>query len=568
MDECRWEVAATSEKNVQQLIEATGFTRPAAIALSCRGITAATVDGFLHPLLNRLTDPYALPGTHEAAKRLWEAVHRGERILIHGDYDTDGITAAALLSWVLRQNGGNTLCVLPHRIDDGYGLTPDSIDKALAEKFNLLVTVDCGITSYDAVASALAHGLDVIVTDHHTPGTQKLSATAIVNPKLPGSPPECADLAGVGVAFKVCHAFLKYGREHGLGGGQTDLRTGLDLVAIGTVADIVPLLHENRILVQHGLKVLGRQHRPGLHALCEMSGVRDVMRASDITYRLAPRLNAAGRMGDPAESLSLLQANSMADATALARALEKHNKQRQQIEEQTLVAAEEQISALPDLSARRTIVVWDEQWHQGVVGIVASRLARRYCRPAFVLTRDSDGQFVGSGRSVRQINLVDLLETCRDVLTRFGGHTMAAGLSLPAAQMETFCRRLEESAHTAIQAEEIVPVQEVCGQVSLAELTSAFFEQVELLEPFGHSNPEPVFVTHGVWPERQNVVAQKHTRGAIADASGARMDFIAFNRLVADMPQPPWSLVYAPQLNRFAGRCTPQARVLDVREAR
>ena len=562
-----WQEAENSGALIQDLMDAAGVSRAIAVVLACRDIAPDQVEYFLRPDLRKLSDPYALPGTLAAARRLWEAIHLGQRILVHGDYDTDGITAAVLLASVLRENGADVECFLPHRIDDGYGLTRESIDKAAAEGYSLLVTVDCGITSYDAARAAHEHGLELIVTDHHEPGPDELCATAVVDPKLPGTDSSATDLAGVGVAFKVCHAFVKYGREHGFGGVGTDLRLGLDLVAIGTVADIVPLLRENRPLVKYGLTVLNRQQRPGVHALCEIAGVRDHVRASDITYRLAPRLNAAGRMGDPTDSLKLLQATSMAQATALARSLDKQNKKRQQVEEEAVKQAESQIAERYDLELDRAIVVWDEKWHQGVVGIVASRLARRYHRPCVVLTRDTNSQFTGSGRGVRRLNLVSLLEKCRGTLTRFGGHAMAAGLSLESESLKAFCKAFGEAVGQVLGLEAMRPQLDICGRVPFAEITGDFFGELEQLAPFGHGNPEPVFVTSGVYPEQARRVGNCHTRGIARDHSGCRMDFIAFEREPEQLPKPPWRLAYVPQMNRFGGRLTPQARVTDVQPA-
>ena len=565
MDEYVWDVAPGEAARVQELMDVAAVSRPTALVLATRGITPQTVAAFLDPSLQHLSDPFDLPGTRQAAERLWRAILNGERILVHGDYDTDGITAAALTSWVLRRNGADTECYLPHRIDDGYGLTVESIEKACADKCRLLLTVDCGITSYAAIRMARERGLDVIITDHHMPGTEPMDAHTVVDPKLPGAAPEVQDLAGVGVAFKVCHAFIKYGRQHGLGGEDTDLRQGLDLVALGTVADIVPLLHENRLLVKHGLAVLARQQRPGVHALCEIAGIRQALCTADITYRLAPRLNATGRMGDPTDSLRLLEADSMVDAFALARSLDDHNRQRQLIEEEVVQSAEAQIVRIYDLEKCRAIVVWSDLWHQGVVGIVASRLARRYNRPAVVLTRDPSGQYTGSARSVRRISLVDLLEQCRHSLVRFGGHAMAAGLSMEAHLLPDFCRDFECAVGLVLGADAMRAQLEISGEVRLDELTEQFFAELERLQPFGHSNPEPMLLTRHVVPERRVLIGKTHTKGILRDAHGGKLPFIAFGRLPEEFPEPPWDVVYTPQLNRFNGTETAQLRLLDVR---
>lgn len=565
MEEYIWDLAETNVDNINALMNESNVTRPVALVLENRGIKPEQVADFLYPSLANISDPYILPGTKKAAERLWEAIHAGQRILIHGDYDTDGITASALVAWVLRRNGGIVSCYLPHRIDDGYGLTIESITKTHASQCDLVLTVDCGITSYEAVQLAHEKQLDLIITDHHTPGPEPITAIAVVDPKLPGAPVDIQELAGVGVAFKVCHAFLKYGREHGFGGEDTDLRQGLDLVALGTVADIVPLLYENRILVKHGLKILAGKQRPGVHALCEISGVGEDMVTTDITYRLAPRINATGRLGDPTDSLKLLEADSMTDASELARKLDEQNRERQAIEETVVQEAEEQIARQYDLNTTRSIVVWNDHWHQGVVGIVASRLTRKYHRPSVVLTRDPQGQFTGSARSIRRLNLVDLLGECHDSLMRFGGHAMAAGLSLEEAKLGEFCKQFDDAVKRVLGIESMKPVISICGEVNFHELDDVFFQELQLLEPFGHGNPEPVFVSYNVTPERRTAAGRSHTRGSIRDANGTRMQFIAFGRTPDAFPPPPWDIVYSPHINRYNGMASPQLRIMDIK---
>lgn len=565
MEEYIWEMSANNDARVQALITESGVTRPIALVLDMRGIGPEKMRDFLSPSLSDIGDPYLLPGTREASERLWRAIRNGQRILIHGDYDTDGITASALLAWVLRRNGGNVECYLPHRIDDGYGLTVESITKTHASQCDLLITVDCGITSYEAVALARSRNLDLIITDHHTPGPEPLEALAVVDPKLPGAPVEIQELAGVGVAFKICHAFLKYGREHGYGGEDTDLRQGLDLVALGTVADIVPLLHENRILVRHGLRVLAGKQRPGIHALCEIAGVNEELATGDITYRLAPRINATGRLGDPSDSLRLLEADNMVDAANLARVLDEQNRERQIIEEEVVQGAEAQIERRYNLDTTRSLVVWNDGWHQGVVGIVASRLTRKYHRPSVVLTRDPQGQFTGSARSIRRLNLVDLLGECSGCLLRFGGHAMAAGLSLEEERLEEFCAKFDEAVQKVLGIESMRPIIPICGEVSFSELDDVFFQELAMLEPFGHGNPEPVFIAHGVQPERRMPAGRNHTRGMLRDVHGTRMQFIAFGRQPDAFPPPPWDVAFSPHINRFNGNAVPQLRILDVK---
>lgn len=565
MEERIWDFVKQDDTQVQALMDEAGASRPIALVLVARGIPPENVHSFLNPSLKDISDPYSLDGTRQASERLWQAIHSNERIVIHGDYDTDGITSSALLAWVLRKNGANVRCMLPHRIDDGYGLTADSIAKISASGCDLLVTVDCGITSYDAVEAAHKIGLDLIITDHHTPGPEPLTALAVVDPKRPGAQENIQELAGVGVAFKVAHAFLKYGMEKGFGGEETDLRQCLDLVALGTVADIVPLLHENRILVRHGLAVLAMQHRPGIHALCDISGVTEDLMTADITYRLAPRINATGRMGDPTDSLRLLEVDNVVEAAELAKILDNQNRERQTIEEEVVQDAEAQIARRYNLDSARSIVVWSDGWHQGVVGIVASRLTRRYHRPSVVLTRDPSGQFTGSARSIRTLNLVEVLDDCADVLVRFGGHAMAAGLSLEENKLEQFCTEFDQAVQKVLDIESMKPTLSICGEVSFQELDDVFFQELQMLEPFGHGNPEPVFFCRGVTPERRFPAGKSHTRGFVRDSNGTRMQFIAFGRLPDDFPPPPWDIVFSPHINRFNGNTVPQLRLHDVK---
>ena len=567
MEAYRWKVKLADDETVRAIQEVTHLSRPAALVLASRGITADKAPEFLKPSLSNLVDPYSIPGNLIAVERLWQAIRQNETILIHGDYDTDGVTASVLLSKVLTQNGAKVETFLPHRMDDGYGLTPESIEKACRDHHSLLVTVDCGITSHEAVEAAKAQGVDVIVTDHHEPGEIRPNALALIDPKLNGTDNRIRELAGVGVAFKVCHGFIKYGREKGLGGFNTDLREVLDLVALGTVADIVPLLDENRCLVKYGLQVLSRQHRPGIRALCELVGLDAGVRSTDIAYRIAPRLNAPGRMGDPMLSMKLLEAESMAEAFPLAKALDDENRKRQELEAETFARARDQIVARCNPEEDRTIVVWGENWHQGVLGIVAARLSRTYHRPCIVMTRDSGGLLSGSGRSVPGVNLVGVLEQCQQYLNRFGGHPMAAGLSLKDNDVIHFCHLFEATVRKGLTLDEMRPQIELCGEIGLADVEERFLNDLEVLRPFGQGNPEPIFWTRHVTPYRIQPAGREHTRGVLRDGSGAMMDFVAFNRRPELFPPPPWDVAFMARINSFGGRSRPQVHIVDIRPA-
>ncbi len=561
----RWEINEPPESQVNELRDAGEVSRVAALALSRLGITASRVAAYLRPMLSQLSDPYQLPGVEKAAERLWEAIRRQERILVYGDYDTDGITATVLVAEVLSANGAHVDCYLPHRIDDGYGLTAEAVERVCTAEQTVLLTVDCGITCAAAVEAANARGMDVIITDHHEPHEAIPEALAVIDPKLPDAPPVVQSLAGVGVAFKLCHGFIKYGRRHDLGGQDTDLRQFLDLVALGTVADIVPLLDENRCLVTAGLDVLSQQIRPGIRALCEVTNLRERVRTTDITFRIAPRINAAGRLGNPDEAFQLLHARDTTEAYQLAAALDGRNRERQQVEAQVLAAAEEQIAEIADIEQCHTVVVCGEEWHKGVIGIVASRLVRKYNRPSIVLTRDSDGALCGSGRSLHNLNLVTLLGVCEVHLQRFGGHAMAAGLALDPVNLPLFQRDFEAAVRRVVGAVPTSPALEVCGRVKLEELEERVFGEMEMFEPFGHSNPEPLFFCSGVVPDRVLPAGRSHSRGSLKDESGRSINFIYFGTPPDELPQPPWDMVFTPQLNRYNGSVRPQIRIHDLR---
>jgi single-stranded-DNA-specific exonuclease len=566
MGSSQWKPAEVHAEEIQRL-QRRGLPRAIALLLAARGIAADVVDGFFDTSLSSLSDPFRIPGIREAAARLWEAIHRREPVAIHGDYDTDGVTATTLLAWVLRENGASVSCFLPDRFDDGYGFTPESLVKAVTETgARLLVTVDCGITSVEAAAAARALGVELIITDHHEPLPGMLPPVPIiVNPKLHAETADLSLLAGVGVAFKLCHGFLKYGREQGFGGDRPDLREGLDLVALGTIADIVPLIGENRTLVRHGLTVLQRQRRPGIRALCELARIESEIKPSHVAFQLAPRLNAAGRLGNPATALALLNADSMGTAHQCARQLDDFNRRRQSTEGLIYAEAERQLGSMADLKDRYSLVVAGPDWHLGVIGIVASRLSREYHRPALVLSI-SEGRAIGSGRSIDPLDLIVVLGACRDLTERFGGHPMAAGLAMPERELPAFKRRFEEAVRTHLQPHHLVPRVAYDGEAGLDEIDADYFAAIADLEPFGNGNPRPVFRFNRVRPQRLAAAAERHSRGILADARDNTMPFIAFGRDLQSLPNGgAWDVLATPQLNTFRGEENPQLEIVDLR---
>ena len=561
-----WETTAgVNENSVSELMMKNSIPKAVAMYMAARGLTADKVDSYLNVNLSELSDPFRFPGIQAAVERLWKAIQAREIILIHGDYDTDGITSTALLSWVLSKNGADVRSFLPHRFDDGYGFTPDTLLKAV-ESFDsrckVLVTVDCGINSVDAVKEAQRQGIDVIITDHHEPGDQVPEALAIINPKIYSEMGDLHLLSGVGVSFKLSHAFVKYGREHNLGGFTTDLQEVLDFVALGTIADIVPLMGENRILVKHGMKILKKQIRPGIRALIEIAKIKTQLKPSDITFKLAPRINAAGRLGNANTALALLNSDNIVDAYRYAEILEDFNLKRQIKEQEIFNEAKQQIDTMLDLTKSKAIVVAGEGWHQGVIGIVASRLARDYNKPAIVLTIQGE-EAHGSGRSVGNLNLVQVLSSCSGLLTRYGGHPMAVGLGMTKEMISKFHEEFEKQVSVHIKEADLVNQVNYDGIVELRDLSEDFFSYLDRLEPFGHCNPPPVFRINRLEIVKIFPLNNGHCRGVFRDRSGECSDFIAFNRTMLALHST-WDIIASPQINDYYGDRKQQLQVIDM----
>ncbi|QSH42076.1 single-stranded-DNA-specific exonuclease RecJ [Lentisphaerota bacterium ZTH] len=563
----KWRSACLNlENKIDAFVRKYSFPRPVAMYFASRGIEGSKVADFLNPRLAGLSDPYRFPGIKVAAKRLWDAVMSREPVLIHGDYDTDGITATALLSLVLRQNGCNVHSFIPHRFDDGYGFTPESLHKAtssMPQPCKVLVTVDCGITSCEAVTEANKMGIDTIITDHHEAGPELPEALSIVNPKVNDELEDLQVLAGAGVAFKLCHAFIKYGRQENLGGFTTRLEEVLDFVALGTVADIVPLLGENRILVKYGIEVLRKQFRPGIRALIESSKIKTELKPSDITFKLAPRINAAGRVGDANTALDLLESDNIVEAYKFSAHLEEFNAIRQQKEQEIYQEAREQIETSIDLDKRYSILVAGEDWHQGVIGIVASRIARDYNRPTIVLTI-KDGKAYGSGRSVGTLNLVEVLYKSSDLLERFGGHPMAVGIGMKAEVIEEFYSSMEVSIKEQLSDADLEDYTSFDGEVQLEELDDDFFKYLKHLGPFGHSNPKPVYRFNDLELVKSFPIGKRHTRGVLRNRSNHQIEFIAFNFEHSKFQNSAMDILAMPQVNTYYNLERPQLQIIDL----
>lgn len=489
-----WKTAAADEAAAGRLAAALGVPRAAARLLAGRGFSDPDgIDAFLRPRLSALGDPFRLPAMDRAVGRIWRALDAGQKLVVFGDYDVDGITSTALLLSVLRPLGAQVEAFLPHRMDEGYGLTLDALERCVAEhRPALVITVDCGTASAAAVEWAAARGIDVIVTDHHAPGESVAPAVAVVNPKL-GAHEEDRILAGVGVAFKLAHALLKRGRETGRAQAALDLKEHLDLVALGTVADIVPLQGENRTFVRHGLGALAGTKKTGLRALMDVAGVGAPVDAHDIGFKLGPRLNAAGRLGDALKALELLTTDDPGLAVSLAKHLHEENGRRQEVEKKIVEEAMAELDAGFDPASQFGLVVAREGWHPGVIGIVASRLVQRYARPAIVIALN-EGVGRGSCRSIEDFDIQAALAECGGALMKFGGHAMAAGLEVGVAQLEGFAGHFNRVASARLSGRDLRPTQRIDVWLdALADADARLLAFLEEARPFGVGNTTPVW---------------------------------------------------------------------------
>jgi len=544
------------------LAAALGIPEPLAALLVQRGMgEPATARAFLRPELEALSDPLEWVDMGRAAAVIARAVRAGEGILVHGDYDVDGQCAAALLTRVLRTAGARVEPFVPHRLRDGYDFGPAGIAAAQRAGARLIVTCDCGITAVDAVAQANVAGLAVVVTDHHLPGDALPPAAAVLDPRRPDCPSVDKDLCGTGVAFKLAQALC---RELGLS-PNLPLHF-LDYVALATVADVVPLAGENRILVRHGLKLLAGSRWAGLRALVETAGLGGKpLRAGHVGFILGPRLNAAGRIGDAMDGLRLLLSDDPAEAAALARELETLNTRRQQIDQQILAEAVD----LAEATLRpedRALVLAADGWHPGVIGIVASRLVERFGRPTFLVGWEGDtGR--GSGRSIPGFDLHGALHAVAGHLERYGGHTMAAGLTVRRDRFEEFRVAFLRVAGEFLRPEDLAPAQRVDLEVPLGAVSAELERLVRHFEPCGAGNPAPVFGVRGARAVGARRVGTNHLKFTLADDSGTlpAIGFRWADLVPSDWLGRPVDVAFKLERDDWQGRAVVQARVAAIR---
>ncbi|MDP9212210.1 MAG: single-stranded-DNA-specific exonuclease RecJ [bacterium] len=564
----RWELAAPAPEAFFERF--SGYPRPVAQLLHNRGITTrAAAQDFLNPdYATDLHDPGTLTGMDAAVRTIREAIVAKERIVVHGDYDADGLTAAALLTDVLGRLGSSVKAFVPSRYEEGYGVASATLERLHQEGAGLVITVDCGISDAEAIAEARERGLKVVVTDHHQPPERLPEAEAVVNPKLPGDGYPNKELTGVGVAFKLAQALLA---ESPLSPKRREAAEKwlLDLVAIGTVADVAAVLGENRTLVRYGLTVLAQRRRPGLAALLDTAGVvPERLNAGTLGFTVAPRLNAGGRLSHARDALELLMTDDAARARQLASELERLNQERRDM---TTAAVAEAHGSIGELSDAHRMVIVEGSWKSGVAGLVAGRLCRSTGRPALVLSRDGD-RLVGSARSIKCFNIVEALTVHREYLERFGGHAQAAGLTIRADRYEAFRDTLLRFAADTLTMEDIRPVLAIEGEVRPDELMPELVGSLAALEPHGVGNPRPLLLLRSLQLTGANTVGADgtHLKLRLRLPDGRSIEAMAFgagDRLSELADTDAVDLAGYPVLNRFNGRSSLEWRIEDFRGA-
>jgi single-stranded-DNA-specific exonuclease len=570
----RWSLAPPQPLLAETLAAKTEISPLLAQCLVNRGFSEITeIENFLSPRLKNLADPFLLPNMDKAVERLFCAREKNEPLVIFGDYDVDGVTSTALLAEFLRALGWRVDFYLPSRMDEGYGLSADGVENCL-KKFpetKLLLAVDCGSTAVETIQKLHDPKIDVIVLDHHQVSNPAPEAVALVNPQLAGENEiSFRELCSAGLAFKLAHAILKRAREINLpGAAEFDLKPFLDLVALGTIADLVPLVRENRILVSAGLRQLNETQRAGILALKKVAQISGEIGAYEVGFQLAPRLNAAGRLDTAEESLRLLLAENLEQAMPIAQNLDLRNRERQKIEKSIVEEVIDVVRSKFDAQKNLVIVEGQLFWHIGVVGIVASRVLAEFYRPTIIIGGEN-GEMRGSGRSISGFDLAAALRECDELLSRHGGHAMAAGLSILPDKIDLLREKLNELARRSLKPEDLQPSLRLDAEVGLDEMNFDFLAELEKLKPMGQGNPGVQFCARNLSHARpsQKMGAQKqHVKFWVSDGK-IMHEAVWWNGGEKSLPVGKFDLAFAPQVNEFNGRRAVQLKVLDWQPAR
>jgi single-stranded-DNA-specific exonuclease len=577
----KWKIRPHDAELIQSIERESKVTAVVAQLLALRGITHSDqVHSFLNLKMTNLADPFELPGMEEACQTILSAIGENEKITIYGDYDCDGMTSTAILCDCIKLLGGDVNYFVPNRLDDGYGVNKDALDRLHKKGTKLVVTVDCGISSVQEVAHANQLGMKMIVTDHHQPGETLPAAAAIVHPALPGKPYRFAGLCGAGVAFKLAWGLCQ--RQSGSEKLPPPMRDflfkAIGLAAIGTVADVVPLLDENRIIVHYGLTVMRQFCSVGFSELVRVASLTDKQKlgAEDIAFTLGPRLNAAGRLGQAQLGVELLMCNDESRATQLAEYINELNKSRDSLENSMRRAAKKMIKENHDPENEPAFVLAQADWHQGVLGIVAGRLAELYNRPTIMISIDKMGEkpAVGSCRSACGLNLYQALASCSDSLIKFGGHVAAAGLKIDAAKIDQFREEFCDHVSSVVPSDKFQPQLKIDAEAPLSQLTLDTLFQMEQLAPFGMRNPRPVLCASGVSlaePAKTMGADGKHLSLNLTQ-HGAKVRAVAFGKgewaQELDHKNGVYDFAFKPSINEFRGRRSVQLKLIDFRPAK
>lgn len=532
-----------------------------------RGLASGMdLEAYLKPRLRDLSDPYCIPGMAAAVERILQAVDQAQEVCIYGDYDVDGVSSITLMRQILLAYGLKSRHFIPNRGSEGYGLSEAAVARCMASgpKPDLLITVDCGTVSVNEVGALMADGVDVVVVDHHEPNPGFLpQCCALVNPKCreQDSETDFSYLCAAGVVFKLGHALFKKRPV------DFDLKDLLDLVAVATIADIVPMVEENRLLVRHGLRRLPKTLNPGLKALQAVTGMNGVVTSMDVGFRIGPRLNAAGRMDMPDDALAILTTECRREAYDLAEKLDAYNKQRQTEEAKIRRQAVAMLENHFDPESDPVIVLGSREWHHGVVGIVASRLMRQYHKPTFIIAIDQSGVGKGSGRSIEGVSLVDSIRDCMEDLIAGGGHAMAAGISIAEDKIDSFRSRFAEHVLGQASAEQRLPKLVYDAEIPFDQLSLDFLADYELLQPFGNGNPQPVFIARDVGLSRPPLHMKNNHLRLMLRQGYHEQDAVYFGGGEHPLPDPPWDVAFTIDRNTFRGRTSLQLIIQDVRSA-
>ncbi|MCX6868389.1 MAG: single-stranded-DNA-specific exonuclease RecJ [Verrucomicrobia bacterium] len=519
------------------------------------------LEGYLRPRLEHLADPFLIPDMRIAVARILLAIDEGQQVCIYGDYDVDGVASIALMRRILMAYGLEPRHFIPRRGPEGYGLSLAALERCMREgpKPELLITVDCGTVSMHEVGALGADGIDVLIVDHHepTPG-ERPACCALVNPKC-GT--DFQYLCAAGVVFKLGHALMKTRRI------DLDLKEWIDLVAVATISDIVPMIGENRLLVRHGLKQLSNTLNPGLRALQEITGMNGIATSMDVGFRIGPRLNAAGRMDAPDDALAILTTECRRHAHELAHKLDVYNRERQTHEGLIRREAVEMLLRDFDPANDPVIVLGSRSWHHGVVGIVASRLMRQYYKPTFIVAIDEDGLGKGSGRSIDGVSLVEAIRACEGDFIAGGGHAMAAGLSIHEGQIDGFRKNFAAYVLQHTSEEQRQPKLTYDAEILFDQLSMEFLSSYDLLQPFGNGNPQPVFISRSIGLSRSPQHMKNHHLRLMLRQGYHEQDAVFFGGGEYALPDPPWDIAFTIDRNTFRGRTTLQLNIQDVRAA-